>query len=170
MMCPTLEDRQTASIPPRLCFPRNNLGEKTLEEPSRPIFQWKWWGGEGAPLTLRLSPPGLTRPSQRVGCPLRNEREAVVPPSDARGQHHLPAQRRRSARLSWRQQTEASPRRPRSLAAVRALPCWRKRCVLCRGNWPWLRPQRQGEHPPTFPPRSSRGAERRRPAGWRKVG
>lgn len=66
MMCPTLEDRpqnQRASIPPRLCFPRNNLGEKTLEEPSRPIFQWKWWGGEGAPLTLPARPlpgsPGL---------------------------------------------------------------------------------------------------------------
>ena len=169
-MCPTLGDRpqnQGASIRPRLCSPRNNLREKTRAA-SR-FSSGKGGVGEGAPLTLPAGPlpgsPRLAR-SWATGRKRARGRSAALRSKGAA----RPAEAAAAVRAPLLTAAGGGGPAASSLIGHGAGAAMLAEAVpLCRGNWPWLRPQRPSAQPPASP-RSSLGAERRRPAGWRKVG
>lgn len=134
-----------------------------------PIFQWKGWGGEGAPLTLPAGPlPGsprlarswATRRKRARGRRAALRRKGAATPAEAAAAVRAPLLAAAGG---------GGPAASSLIGHGAGAAMLAEAVPLCRGNWPWLRPQRPSAQPPASP-RSSLGAERRRPAGWRKVG
>lgn len=159
----TFDNGSSFSIPKRC-----NLRKKTLEKRSRRLFPAETVGWRASPAGgFGPSPPGFSPASLGAGPPRGGEREAAVPPSTAWGSTDCSmaaaADRwhswRRQARAGWRPSLIGRGAGAAMLAEVVLSVQWRRCGGRLVPRWRFLLLSVAGV-----------GAERRRPAGWSKVG